>query len=79
MVVAHTDCRMQAADPAELHDAILQAGGPDTRDLPFVVGPSPAETARSDVARIRDSERLAGIEAGAFVYDVATGRLERVD
>ena len=79
MLVAHTDCRMSANDPGELHDAILQAGGPDTRDLPFAVGPSPAETSRGDVARIRGYERLAGIEAGAFVYDVATGRLERVD
>jgi carbonic anhydrase len=79
MVVAHTDCRMSAGEPAELHDAIRQAGGPDTRDLAFAVAPSPGESARADVARIRDYERLAGVKAGAFVYDVATGVVERVD
>ena len=78
MVVAHTDCRMTAAAPAELHAAIRQAGGPDTSGLGFAVVADPAEGARADVELIRGFEPLAGLEAGGFLYDVATGRLARV-
>lgn len=36
------------------------------------------ETLRGDVERLRSFPHLAGLEAGGFVYDVATGRLRRV-
>jgi carbonic anhydrase len=78
MVVAHTDCRMSAADEAEIHDAIAAAGGPDTRDLHFAVRAGREETLRGDVERIRSFRYLDGLEAGGFVYDVETGRLVRI-
>ncbi|HVS84389.1 MAG TPA: carbonic anhydrase [Gaiellaceae bacterium] len=77
MVVAHTDCRMTAADASVLHAAIREAGGPDTSGTPFLVAADPAAGARADVERIRACEGLKGIDAGAFVYDVATGRVAR--
>ena len=78
MVIAHTDCRMTAPDPSVLHDAIREAGGPETSGLPFLVAADPAAGARADVERIRACEGLDGIDAGAFVFDVATGRIEPV-
>jgi carbonic anhydrase len=78
MVVAHTDCRMSADSPDELHDAIAAAGGPDTRALPLAVRAGREETLRSDVERIRSSPYLEGLEAGGFLYDVRTGRVSRI-
>ena len=78
MVVAHTDCRMTAAGPERLHEAIAAAGGPDTSDLEFATVADPAEGVRGDVERIRAEPRLHGVEAGGFVYDVASGRVAQV-
>lgn len=78
MVVAHTDCRMSAASEDELHDAIAAAGGPDTRDLSFLVGAGREETLRHDVGRVRSFRYLTGLETGGFLYDVETGRISRV-
>src|SRR3954447_15502611 len=36
MVVAHTQCRMAGADEADVHQAIRDAGGPDTRSISFL-------------------------------------------
>lgn len=78
MVVAHTDCRMSAAHEDEIHEAIGAAGGPDTRAMRFPVAAGREETLREDVARIRSSSYLEGLEAGGFLYDVETGRVGRV-
>jgi carbonic anhydrase len=74
MVIAHTDCRM-AATEAEIHAAVRDAGGPDTRSLSLATTDGRQETLRADVQRIRSSPYLDGVAAGGFVYDVETGRL----
>jgi len=78
MVVAHTDCRMSVGSEDDLHDAIREADGTDSRSLSFAVGAAREETLRHDVQRIRSSPLLAGLEAGGFVYDVESGRVARV-
>jgi carbonic anhydrase len=78
MVVAHTDCRMAAGTEEDVHDAVAEAGGPDTRSLGFLVTDDQETTLRGDVQRIRSSPYLRGLEVGGFLYDVATGRVERV-
>jgi carbonic anhydrase len=78
VVVAHTDCRMGADGEDDLHEAIAAAGGPDTRSLSFAVGAGREPTVRRDVQRIRSFPYLAGLEAGGFLYDVATGLLSRI-
>jgi len=78
MVVAHTDCRMSVGSEDDLHAAIRDADGTDTRSLSFAVGAGREETLQRDVQRIRSSPFLAGLEAGGFVYDVASGRVVRV-
>lgn len=78
MVVAHTDCRLSVESEAVLHEALSAAGGPDTGDLSFPVGAGREETVQQDVERIRSSPHLAAVEAGGFLYDVGTGRVERL-
>jgi carbonic anhydrase len=78
MVVAHTDCRMVGGSDEDVHAAIGASGGPDTRSLAFEVTADVEETLERDVQRIRSSPYLGRVEAGGFVYDVATGRLAQL-
>jgi carbonic anhydrase len=75
MVIAHTDCRMAAGSEDEIHAAVRDAGGPDTRSLTFLVTDDVARTVGEDVARVRAWPYLPHLEVGGFVYDVDTGRL----
>ncbi len=75
MVIAHTNCRMTAADDDELHAAISEAGGPETADLAFRTSPDQQASVCADVARVRAFDRLDGLAVGGFLYDVESGRL----
>ncbi|MGZ4189614.1 MAG: beta-class carbonic anhydrase [Actinomycetota bacterium] len=78
MVMAHTNCRMAAQSETDVHEAIQQVGGPDTRSLSFLVSPDQEATVRSDVERIRAWPYLGNLEAGGFMYDVRTGRVTQL-
>jgi carbonic anhydrase len=78
MVVAHTRCRMASGTAADLHRAISEAGGPDTRDIDFVTTTDQEQTVRDDVERIRSSPYLPDLAVGGFRYDVDTGKLEQI-
>jgi carbonic anhydrase len=75
MVVAHTKCRMATGD---VHAAIAEAGGPDTRELAFLTTDDQEATVVEDVQRIRSWPYLSRLEVGGFLYDVDTGRLTRL-
>lgn len=79
LVVPHLKCRMSAQDEADVHAAIFAASGIDTRSLELRPSPDVAATLRADVQRIRSSPYLPkDLAVGGVVYDVDTGRLERV-
>ncbi|HEY5294602.1 MAG TPA: carbonic anhydrase [Gaiellaceae bacterium] len=78
MVMAHTDCRMNAESDSVLKAAILDAGGPDTGDTEFLVAPDQVAALRADVARVRSEPSLEPLRSGGFLYDIGTGRLEQV-
>ena len=78
MVVAHTKCRMASGEEDDVHDAVAEAGGPDTRSLAFLVSSDQEETLRDDVQRVRSWPYLTNLQVGGFIYDVDTGRLTRV-
>jgi carbonic anhydrase len=78
MVVAHTRCRMAAGDEEDVHDAVAEAGGPDTRSLSFLVSPDQEQTVCDDVQRIRSWPYLTRLDVGGFLYDVDTGRLRQL-
>lgn len=78
MVIAHTDCRMASHAERDVHEAIEESGGPDTRSLHFLVTSDQLGDLRLDVQRIRSSPYLAGLRSGGFVYDVRTGTLSQI-
>lgn len=78
LVVAHTDCRMAAGSEADVHEAMTEAGSPDTRSLHFLVSSDQTRDLCSDVQRVRSSPYLAGLEVGGFLYDVETGGLTQI-
>jgi carbonic anhydrase len=78
MVIAHTDCRMATGGEDDLRAAIKAAGGPETADLSFSTSADQAASVREDVVRVRAFARLEALEVAGFVYDVTTGRLDRI-
>ena len=78
MVVAHTKCRMASGDENDVHAALDEAGGPDTRSLAFLVTDDQEATLRADVQRIRSWPYLSKLTVGGFLYDVDTGRLAQL-
>jgi carbonic anhydrase len=77
MVIAHTDCRMSGNED-DVHAAVRDAGGPDTRDLTFLVTDDQEGAVRADVELVRSSPHLANLRVGGFRYDVETGRLTQL-
>jgi carbonic anhydrase len=78
MVVAHTRCRMAGITEQQVHEAISSAGGPDTRSISFLVAADQEEALRSDVQRVQSWPYLVDTDVGGFLYDVDSGRLERI-
>jgi carbonic anhydrase len=78
MVIAHTDCRMAAGSEDDVHAAVSEAGGPDTRSLAFLVTNDPRATVRADVQRIRSWPYLGRLQVGGFLYDIDSGRLSHL-
>jgi carbonic anhydrase len=78
MVVAHTKCRMAGGSEEDVHDAVRAAGGPDTRSISFLVATDQEDALRMDVQRARSWPYLDGCPIGGFLYDVDSGRVDRV-
>ena len=78
MVIAHTNCRMATGSEADVHTAVREAGGPDTRSLAFLVVEDQEATVRADVQRVQSWPYLANLQVGGFLYDVETGRLTQL-
>ena len=78
MVVAHTGCRMASGSEADVHAAVREAGGPDTRSISFLTTTDQPAALREDVQRVRSWPYLGNIAVGGFLYDLDTGWLQRV-
>jgi len=78
MVVAHTRCRMSGGTEDDVHQAITDAGGPDTRSISFLTTTDQRAAITQDVQRVRSWPYLREVVVGGFLYDLDTGRLERV-
>ena len=77
MVVVHTDCRMAKVTDEQVHAAIRESAGIDTRSLEFRTMADQLAALESDVQKIRSSPYLpGGLAVMGAVYDVETGRLE---
>jgi carbonic anhydrase len=78
MVVAHTQCRMAGGGEDDVHQAIREAGGPDTRSITFLTTQDQEASLHTDVQRVRSWPYLENVVAGGFIYDLASGRLRQV-
>jgi carbonic anhydrase len=78
MVVAHTGCRMASGSEDDVHAAIRDAGGPDTRSISFLTTDDQESSLRADVQRVRSWPYLGNVTVGGFIYDLDTGRLTHV-
>jgi carbonic anhydrase len=78
MVVAHTKCRMADGTQDDVHAAIRDAGGPDTRAISFLTTEDQEGDLRADVQRVLSWPYLGNVTVGGFLYDLDTGRLRRV-
>ena len=79
MVVAHTDCRMATVTDDQVHTAIREGAGIDTRSLEFRTMDDQEATLAGDVQRIRSSPYLPdGLPVLGCRYDVSTGQVDVV-
>jgi carbonic anhydrase len=78
MVVAHTNCRMADGTEDDVHAAIRNAGGPDTRSISFLMSGDQEASLHTDVQRVRSWPYLGNVTVGGFVYDLHDGRLRQV-
>ena len=77
LVMAHTDCRMASGTEAEIHAAILEKSGVDTRSVEIRTVRDPLEALEVDLDRIRSFPLLAAhIEVAGAIFDVSTGALQ---
>lgn len=79
-LVQHTDCGVAANTQASLTDMVESSTGAPVGDLDFLTIDDQAATLRSDAEIVRACPLLpADTEIGAFIFDVRSGLLERVD
>jgi carbonic anhydrase len=78
MIVAHTNCRMAGGTEADVHTAIAEAGGPDTRSIAFLTAADQEAALADDVQRVRSWPYLTDVTVGGFLYHLESGRLENV-
>jgi carbonic anhydrase len=78
MIVAHTNCRMSGATEADVHAAIADAGGPDTRSISFLTAEYQDAALAEDVQRIRSWPYLNDLVVAGFLYHLDSGKLEPI-
>lgn len=76
LVMPHTDCKMASAEEADVHAAILERYGVDTRSIEIRTVTHQESALITDVVRLRAFPLFpAGITVGGAILDVTTGRL----
>jgi len=78
LVMPHTDCRMARGTEAEVHQAMYEVSGIDTRSIEIRTVTDQKAALRTDVTRIQSYPLLPkGLEVVGAIYDVKSGKLER--
>lgn len=77
LVMPHTDCRMASGSEPEIHQAIFEASGVDTRSMEIRTVNDQRAALELDLMRLRTYPLLPKdlAVAGAF-YDVKSGKLD---
>ena len=76
LVMPHTDCKMASGTEAEIHEAILQESGIDTRGIEIRTVKDQEAALATDLQRIRSYPLLPkNLTVAGAIYDVHTGRI----
>ena len=79
LVMPHTDCRMATGSEPEIHQAIFEASGVDTRSMEIRTVKDQRSALETDVMRIKTYPLLPKtLEVAGGFYDVASGRLDLI-
>ena len=79
LVVPHTRCAMASSTQEEMRARVAESSGADTSDVTFSVVEDQRAALVEDVRSVREHPLVPdSVAVGGFVYDVATGRLDRV-
>lgn len=78
LVMPHTDCRMASGTESEVHAAIQEISGIDTRSIEIRTVSDQVAALEIDVLRIRSFPFLPKeIEVVGAIYDVKSGKLTK--
>jgi carbonic anhydrase len=76
LVMPHTDCKMASATEAEMHEAIMDQSGIDTRGIEIRTVKDQVAALATDIQRIRSFPLLpAELTVAGAIYDVNNGTL----
>ena len=79
LVMPHTDCRMASGDEDSIHASIMENSGIDTRSIEIRTVKDQIAALKTDVLRIQTFPLLSeDLEVMGAVYDVKTGKLEKI-
>ena len=79
LVMPHTDCRMASGTEPEVHAAIFEASGVDTRSIEIRTVKDQRAALEIDVTRIKTYPLLPnGLEVIGAIYHVENGTLEKL-
>ena len=78
LVMPHTDCRMAKGTEAQVHAAMKEVSGIDTRSIEIRTVTDQIAALKEDVTRILSYPLLPTLEVVGALYDVASGRLEKI-
>jgi len=79
LVMPHTDCRMASGDEDSIHASIMESSGIDTRSIEIRTVKDQIAALKTDVLRIQTFPLLSeNLEVIGAVYDVKTGKLEKI-
>jgi len=77
LVMPHTDCRMASGTEPEIHRAIFEASGVDTRSMEIRTVTDQRAALELDITRIKTYPLLPkDLEVAGGFYDVKSGRLD---
>ena len=79
LVMPHTDCKMASGDESEIHAAIFEKSGIDTRSMEIRTVTDQISALKSDLVRITQFPLLPkGIAIVGAIYDVKSGKLSKI-
>lgn len=80
LVMPHTDCKMASGTEAEIHEAILEESGIDTRGIEIRTVKDQDAALATDLQRVRSYPLLpSDLTVAGAVYDVHTGKIAPKD